>query len=71
MPTSAVWYDAEGQTWVYVQVGKLQFVRASVDVARYAGKEAVLSRGPAFGTPVVKVGAAELYGAEQGVPGEQ
>ena len=71
VPTSAVWYDADGRTWVYVQAGPLQFVRASVDVARYAGNQAVLSRGPAPGTPVVKVGAAELYGAEQGVPGEQ
>ena len=71
VPTSAIWYDAEGRTWVYLQVGRLQFVRDSVDVARYAGNMAVLSRGPALGTPVVKVGAAELYGAEQGVPGEQ
>ena len=71
VPTSAIWYDAEGRTWVYLQVGRLQFVRDSVDVARYAGNMVVLSRGPALGTPVVKVGAAELYGAEQGVPGEQ
>jgi hypothetical protein len=71
VPTSAVWYDADGRTWVYVQVGRLQFVRARVDVVTYDGKLALLSRGPAAGTPVVKVGAAELYGAEQGVPGEQ
>lgn len=71
VPTSAVWYDAQGRTWVYLQVGRLQFVRDPVDVARYTGTVAVLSRGPAPGTPVVKVGAAELYGAEQGVPGEQ
>lgn len=70
VPTSAVWYDADGRTWVYVQVGRLQFVRAPIDVASYAGHQAVLSRGPTPGTPIVKVGAAELYGAEQGVPGE-
>lgn len=71
VPTSAVWYDAHGRTWVYVSVAPRTFVRSAVVVARYAGQVAVLSRGPAAGTRVVKVGAAELYGAEQGVPGEQ
>lgn len=71
VPTSAVWYDAHGRTWVYVAVAPRTFVRSAVVVARYAGQVAVLSHGPAAGTRVVKVGAAELYGAEQGVPGEQ
>ncbi|HEY6932603.1 MAG TPA: hypothetical protein VI452_04325 [Marmoricola sp.] len=70
VPASAVWYDAQGRTWVYVQVAERQFVRGRVDVLRYAGNQAVLSRGPVPGELVVKVGAAELYGAEQGVPGE-
>jgi hypothetical protein len=70
VPASAVWYDAHGLTWVYVQVATRQFVRGRVDVLRYAGNQAVLSHGPAPGEQVVKVGAAELYGAEQGVPGE-
>jgi len=71
VPESAVWYDAHGRTWVYVSAGPRTYVRSAVVVARYAGHVAVLSKGPAAGTRVVKVGAAELYGAEQGVPGEQ
>jgi hypothetical protein len=71
VPESAVWYDAEGRTWVYVLAGPRTFVRSAVVVAGYNGHLAVLSKGPAVGTGVVKVGTAELYGAEQGVPGEQ
>ncbi|HET7358347.1 MAG TPA: hypothetical protein VFJ09_16910 [Nocardioidaceae bacterium] len=70
VPDSAVWYDAYGRTWVYVKAGQRTFVRVPVVVTGYAGALAVLRRGPAIGTAVVKVGAAELYGAEQGVPGE-
>jgi len=71
VPLSAVWYDAHGRTWVYVSEAPRTFVRSAVEVARYVGHVAVLRKGPAVGTGVVKVGAAELYGAEQGVPGEQ
>jgi len=71
VPTSAVWYDADGRTWVYVATAPRTFVRSAVVVARYAGPVALLTKGPAVGTGVVKVGTAELYGAEQGVPGEQ
>jgi len=70
VPDSAVWYDAVGRTWVYVLAGPRTFVRKPVVVARYSGTLAVLSNGLAAGTAVVKVGTAELYGAEQGVPGE-
>ena len=70
VPDSAVWYDAHGRTWVYVLAGPRTFVREPVVVAGYARALAVLSKGPAAGTAVVKVGDAELYGAEQGVPGE-
>jgi hypothetical protein len=70
VPDSAVWYDAVGRTWVYVMEGARTFVREPVVVTGYRGALAVLRNGPAVGTSVVKVGAAELYGAEQGVPGE-
>jgi len=70
VPDSAIWYDPTGKTWVYVESGRLTFARVPVVVARYDGTLAVLSQGPAVGTDVVRIGAAELYGAELGVPGE-
>jgi hypothetical protein len=40
------------------------FERQPVKVERVVGELAVLSAGPAVGTPVVTVGAALLFGAE-------
>jgi hypothetical protein len=64
VPYAALIYDAEGKTYVYRTTGRLTFVREPVDVARIGAREAVLSRGPAPGTRVVTVGAAEVYGTE-------
>jgi hypothetical protein len=64
VPYAALIYDAEGKTYVYRTTGRLTFVREPVDVVRVAGGTAVLSRGPAPGTRVVTVGAAEVYGTE-------
>jgi hypothetical protein len=69
VPYASVIYDAEGETWAYVATEPLSFERAPIAVESISGDEAVLSDGPAAGTPVVIVGAAELYGAETGVGG--
>jgi hypothetical protein len=60
----AVYYDAKGDAWVYVNTKPLVFERRRVGVERIVGDLAVLSDGPPVGTPVVTVGAALLYGTE-------
>jgi hypothetical protein len=69
VPHSALLYDAEGETWVYVETEPLVYVRHAVTVDRVDGSEAVLHDGPGAGTPVVTVGSAELYGVESGIGG--
>jgi hypothetical protein len=64
VPYGAVYYDATGVTWVYVNTEPLAFERRRVDVERVIREVAVLSDGPPVGTPVVVVGAPLLYGAE-------
>lgn len=67
---AAVLYDKDGATWVYSETGKLTFQRKAVTLIRVDGDRAVLSSGPAVGSAVATVGAAELRGSEDGVPGE-
>ncbi|MGH2380058.1 MAG: hypothetical protein ACRDG7_02420 [Candidatus Limnocylindria bacterium] len=69
VPYASVIYDAQGATWAYVATEQLSFERASIVVELITGDEAILTDGPPAGTPVVIVGAAELYGAETGVGG--
>lgn len=64
VPYSAVYYDAEGTGWVYVNPEPLVFERKRINVERIEGDFAVLSDSPPVGTRVVTVGAALLYGAE-------
>jgi hypothetical protein len=64
VPYSAVYYDGKGVAWVYVNVKPLTYERQRAGVERIAGDWAVLTEGPAAGTPVVTVGAALLYGTE-------
>jgi hypothetical protein len=67
---AAVLYDKDGKTWTYTTSEPLTFVPEQVVIARIDGDTAILTSGPAPGTEVVTVGAAELLGAEYGVPGE-
>ncbi len=67
VPYSAVLYDPKGDTWVYINPEPLTYVRERVTVDYIQGGQAVLTDGPPEGTPVVAVGAAELYGTEFGV----
>lgn len=69
VPYASVIYDAQGATWAYVAIEPLSFERESIVVESISGDEALLADGPPAGTPVVIVGAAELYGAETGVGG--
>lgn len=64
MPYSALYYDARGGTWCYVNTAPLTYERKRVAVKRIAGDLALLESGPPVGTPIVTVGAALLYGAE-------
>jgi hypothetical protein len=69
VPYSALIYDGEGRTYVYVTPKPLSFVRAAVAVDRVDGARALLRRGPPVGSRVVTTGAAEVYGTELEVAG--
>jgi hypothetical protein len=64
VPYSAVYYDAKGGPWVYLNPEPLVFERRRIAVERIVGDLAILAEGPAVGTAVVTVGAPLLYGAE-------
>jgi hypothetical protein len=70
IPVAGVLYDEAGDTWAYTTLQPLSFVRQPIAVARIDGDLALLSSGPAPGTAVVTVGAAELLGAEYKVDGD-
>ena len=67
VPFSAILYDTFGGTWVYENPAPDTFVRRRVEVKNVVHDEAVITRGLAVGSPVVSVGAAELFGTEFGV----
>jgi hypothetical protein len=69
LPYEALIYDADGGTWVYTSTGKLTYLRQEVEVDHIDGNRVVLTKGPNVGTPVVTVGAAEVYGAELEIAG--
>jgi hypothetical protein len=64
VPYGAVVYNADGSTFTYTSPKPRVYVRAPITVARIAGGEAILAKGPAVGTSVVTVGSQELYGSE-------
>jgi len=67
IPYAALIYDLHGDTWAYTNPEPLVFVRERIRVDRIEGEVVALSDGPSPGTPVVTVGAAELFGVEFGV----
>jgi len=67
IPYGALLYDPEGKTFVYTSPSPNTYIREPVSVDYVSGSSAVLLAGPAVGTAVVTVGAAELYGTETGV----
>jgi hypothetical protein len=64
IPYDAVLYEANGNTWVYISIEPLVFVRQAIVIDHIKGNEAFLSEGPDSGSMVVTLGAAELYGSE-------
>jgi hypothetical protein len=64
VPYGAVVYNPDGSTFTYTSPKPRVYVRAPITVARIAGGEAILAKGPAVGTVVVTVGSQELYGSE-------
>lgn len=71
VPYSTLIYDADGAAWVYTSPKPRTYLRAPVTIRSIDGDVVTLSRGPAVGTVVVTVGAAELVGAEAGIDGEE
>jgi hypothetical protein len=67
VPHSAVTYDAEGNTWVYVNLASDTFMRVPVTIEFMDGDNVYLSTGPAVGEAVVTTGVPEMAGAEFGV----
>jgi hypothetical protein len=67
IPYSALIYDEHGKAWTYTSPGALVFVREPVEIEYIEGDSVVLTEGPAVGTPVVTLGAAELLGVESGI----
>jgi hypothetical protein len=66
IPFAAVLYDPNGATWTYTSPKPLVFVRKNIRVDHVQGGRAILSAGPPSGTPVVTVGATEIWGVEYG-----
>ena len=66
VPASAIVRDAQGSVWLYESLGDHVFARRRVDLARIQGDDALLARGLAPGTRIVRTGAAELWGLELG-----
>ena len=67
VPFAAVIYQPDGTAWVYTNPEGLVFLRAPIEIDRVDGDVAVLTSGPEPGTPIVTVGASELWGFEFGV----
>jgi hypothetical protein len=64
VPYAALLYQPDGATFVYTNPDTRTYVRQAVTVDRIVGDRVLLTAGPAAGTPVVTVGAAELWGTE-------
>jgi hypothetical protein len=67
VPYDALLYDAQGRPFIYINPLPLKYQRQPVAVASIRRRVVLLRGGPAPGTRVVTVGAAELLGTEYGV----
>ena len=64
IPAAAVEYNNDGTTFAYTNPEPFAYVQQAITVDSINADQAVLSAGPAAGTQVVTVGAAELLGVE-------
>jgi hypothetical protein len=71
IPYGGVIYDNEGGAWTFAVVGEHTYQRAAITIDEIVGDQARLTAGPAVGTEVVTVAAAELVGVEAGISGEE
>ena len=67
VPYSALLYEPDGATAVYVNTGPLAYTRYIVVVGSITGDEVDLTSGLRPGAAVVTVGAEELLGVQNGV----
>ncbi len=67
VPWSAILYDYNGGTWVYVKKAPFTYSRSRVEMSHIIDGYAVLLRGLRPGDEVVVKGAAEIFGTEFGV----
>ena len=67
VPLSAILYDMNGGSWVYVKIAPQVYSRHRVEVSHVVGDFAVLIRGVSAEDEVVTAGAAEIFGTEFGV----
>jgi hypothetical protein len=64
VPYAALLYDSTGETWVYLNISPLTFVRQPIVVDYIDGNDVILSEGLDASAKVVTVGATELFGSE-------
>lgn len=64
IPYSAIIYGLHGETWVYIGIKSLVFVRMPVVIDHIEGNFAILASAPVGNYNIVSVGATELYGSE-------
>jgi hypothetical protein len=67
VPFSALLYEPDGRTAVYVQTGPLTYTRYFIKVADITAGQVFVAKGLKAGQPVVTVGAEELLGVQNGV----
>lgn len=67
IPWSAILYDMNGGTWVYVKVSPQVYSRRRVELSHIVDELAVLALGVSVDDEVVTAGAAEIFGTEFGV----
>jgi len=67
VPTAALLYDLNGETWIYTSPEPLHFLREPVVVDYIKGDQVILDEGPPAGTLVAVLGVPELFGADTGV----
>jgi Cu/Ag efflux pump CusA len=69
LPYAAIVYDADGAAWTFVEIEPRAYQRQPVAVTGIDGPWVSAGAGPAPGSRVVTVGAAELVGVEAGISG--
>ncbi len=67
VPLSAILYDMNGGSWVYIKIAPQVYSRNRVEVSHVVDGFAVLIRGVDAGDEVVTEGTAEIFGTEFGV----